>query len=1233
MSRARPADVPRVAPPITYPPELPITERRDELLRTIEAHQVVVVAGETGSGKSTQLPKLCLELGRGTEALIGHTQPRRLAARSVAERVAAELGSEVGGPVGYAVRFTDEVGPSTMVKLMTDGILLAEIRRDRDLRRYDTIIIDEAHERSLNIDFLLGYLRGLLRRRPDLKVIITSATIDTERFSKHFDDAPIVLVEGRTYPVEVRYQPTEDSNQATAISEAVTDLFTERDGDVLVFCSGEREIRDAIEELEAAELPNTEVIPLYARLSAAEQHRVFSTGRARRVVVATNVAETSLTVPGIRSVVDVGTARISRFHRRTKVQRLPIEDISQASANQRAGRCGRLGPGVCVRLYAEEDFAARPEFTEPEIQRTNLAAVILQMAALGVGEIESFPFVDPPERRAIRDGITLLEELGALDPDQQGTRKWLTDLGRRLARLPVDPRLGRMVLAGAEMGCLREVLVVASGLSVQDPRDRPTGEEQQAAELHARFRVAGSDFSSMLQLWQHLIELRREGSSSRFRRRCRQEYINYKRVREWQDVHAQLRRVANDLGLRSNRQDAPDDAVHQAILTGLLSQVGVRDPDAREYRGARGARFVVARDSALHRSSPRWVMAGEIVETNRLWARRVAQIQPSWVEAAAPHVVRYSYGEPWWDGEQGLALVSERATLFGLPLAEGRAVPYRRVDESQARAMFIRHALVEGDWHGRYPFRDHNQRVAAEARDLEARTRRSDILAADSELFSFFDDRLGSDVTSAGHFSRWWKRMRREEPERLHLRLDDVVIADTDAVDSDFPTTWTVGELELDLDYRYSPGDAADGVVIDVPIAAMHRLDANAFDWLVPGKRAELVSELLRSLPKEHRKRLLPIAETARAISAALPVHPGPVIETLRAAVFERTDHRIPADALELERLPSHLRPHFRIVDAEDREIASGPSLDALRSEMTDRVRADLSSTGHVIERVGMTDFEVEEVPARVELGGATTVGYPALVDDGETVALRVLATADEQAHAMWAGTRRLLLLTLGSHARAVRHLVDNDLNSGLVVLELGSAASWYRSCAAAAVDDLIEAGGGPAWHRRQWAELRTAVGDHLRERLLEVATASRGVIVAGATLHQRLSAAPPSALEPTFGDVRGQLGQLVFPDFVAAVGASRLDDVARYLAAAHYRIEHARENLRRDQEGLLAILGLEREHQRLLGLLPGSPELEAIGWQLQELRVARFAQHLGARGQVSEKRIRTALRRVLNGT
>jgi len=1228
----------RVAPRISYPDELPIAARVDELKQAISNNQVVVVAGETGSGKSTQLPKICLEIGRGATARIGHTQPRRLAARSIAERVAQELADppagqsgEVGGTVGYAVRFTDRVADHTMVKLMTDGILLAEIRRDRDLRQYDTIIVDEAHERSLNIDFLLGYLHRLLPRRPDLKVIITSATIDTERFAEHFDGAPIVIVEGRTYPVDVRYRDASEIDQPAAIAEAVEDLFTERDGDVLVFCSGEREIRDAIEELA---LPNTEVIPLFARLSAAEQHRVFGAHRGRRVVVATNIAETSLTVPGIRSVVDVGTARISRFNRRTKVQRLPIEEISQASADQRAGRCGRLGPGVCIRLYTEEDYGDRPEFTEPEIQRTNLASVLLQMAALGIGNVESFPFVDPPDRRLIRDGIAVLEELGAVDPDRVGQQKWLTPLGRRLARLPVDPRLGRMVLEAGELGCLREVLVIAAGLSVQDPKERPLDQREVADEHHARFAVDGSDLMGMVELWRYLDEQRRAGSSSRFRRLCRREFISYRRVREWQDVHAQLRRVSNEIGLRVDGRSedaAPADLVHRAVLSGLLSHVGQRDPETRDYRGARGARFTIGRESVLGRSGARWVMAGELVETNRMWARQAARIDPRWVEELGDHLVKRSYGEPWWDATQGLGMVDERVTLYGLPIVEGRAVPFRRADPTAARAMFIRHALVEGDWHGRYPFREHNAEVAAQALSVEARTRRSDALARDEELRAFFDERVGADVTSAGHFGRWWKGVRRETPHLLHLSLHDVLAPDIETHDGDYPESWDLGGLHLDVDYEYEPGAASDGITIEIPVNALHRVDRRAFDWLVPGKREELVRELLRALPKEYRKRFVPLADTAREIIGSLSAEPGPVTEVVRNALGQRLGAPIPVDAVRLESLPHHLRPRFRIVDPGGGGLGAGRDLHELSALIDASLRSQLREDGHTVEVGGLTDFDLEEIPTRVRLdSSAVPWGFPALVDEGDAVALRVLPSADEQAASMWAGTRRLLTLVMPSQARALRRLVDNELQRGLAAAGLGSAADWYHDVAAASLDLLLDRAGGPAWTRGAWDVLRQRVADDLHDTIVGVAGASRRILVAAADLRHRMAIEANERLAPTHADVEGQLQRLVFPGFAAALGAERFDDLERYLRAIFARLDAAPGNLRRDHEQMLVVLELEREHDRLRELVGGRPDVDEVAWQLQELRVALFAQSEGARGPISAKRVRSALARIL---
>ncbi|HKN37945.1 MAG TPA: ATP-dependent RNA helicase HrpA, partial [Acidimicrobiia bacterium] len=748
-----------------YPAALPVSERRDDIAAAIAAHPVVIVAGETGSGKSTQLPKICLEVGRGVRGMIGHTQPRRLAARAVAERVAEELGSEVGGVVGYAVRFTDRVSDHTLVKVMTDGILLNEIQRDRHLRAYDTIIVDEAHERSLNIDFILGYLKQLLPRRPDLKVIVTSATIDTERFSRHFGGAPIVEVSGRTYPVEVRYRAlvdvdapadgdgdgaAEERDQIQGITDAVAELVAGGPGDILVFLSGEREIRDTAEALAALALPDTELLPLYARLSAADQHRVFQPHPGRRIVLATNVAETSLTVPGILSVVDPGTARISRYSHRTKVQRLPIEPVSQASANQRAGRCGRVAPGVCIRLYSETDFRSRPEFTEPEIVRTNLASVILQMAALGLGDVARFPFVDAPDARSIKDGVALLEELGALDPTQKDPKKRLTTLGRRLAQLPLDPRLGRMVLEAEANGCLDEVMVIAAALSIQDPRERPLDKQAAAAEAHARFADRESDFLSYLRLWGYLQERQDALSSNQFRKLCKAEFLNFLRIREWQDIHGQLRQVMRNVGgRRAAVRAAPGEAeesrrrtaIHGAILSGLLSHIGLKSGPRDEYQGARAARFAIAPGSVLFKSAAGWVMAAELVETTRLWARVVARVDPAWAERLGAHLVKRSYSEPHWDAKRGEAMAYERVTLYGLPVVTARKVSYNRVDPAAARDLFIRLALVEGDWRTPHPFWEENRRLVDEVRALATRVRRNDVLVDDEVLIDFYDQR------------------------------------------------------------------------------------------------------------------------------------------------------------------------------------------------------------------------------------------------------------------------------------------------------------------------------------------------------------------------------------------------------------------------------------------------------------------------------------------------------------
>ncbi|MDP9397184.1 MAG: ATP-dependent RNA helicase HrpA, partial [Actinomycetota bacterium] len=921
-------------PAIRYPDVLPVSSRRDDLLAAIRDSQVVIVAGETGSGKTTQLPKMCLELGRGVQGLIGHTQPRRIAARAVAERVAEELGSPLGGAVGYSVRFTDQVGEDTLVKVMTDGILLAEIQRDRDLRAYDTIILDEAHERSLNVDFLLGYLQQLLPRRPDLKLIITSATIDPERFARHFGDAPVVEVSGRTYPVEVRYRPivqdgedTEDTedgerDQTSAICDAVEELGAERSGDILVFLSGEREIRDTADALQRMALRDTEILPLYARLSAAEQHRVFAPHPGRRIVLATNVAETSLTVPGIRCVIDPGTARISRYSSRLKVQRLPIEPISQASANQRAGRCGRVAEGICIRLYSEEDFASRPEFPDPEILRTNLASVILQMTALGLGDIAAFPFVDAPDRRHVRDGVDLLHELGALDPAQSDPRKRLTPLGRQLAQLPVDPRMARMVLEADSNGCLREVLVIAAALSIQDPRERPADKQQVADEKHGRFAEKTSDFLAYLNLWNYLQEQQRELSSSAFRRLCKAEFLHYLRVREWQDLHGQLRQIVRNLGV--SYDDAPSDPVrvHTALLAGLLSHIGLKTAEKNDYLGARGARFGVFPGSALFAKPPRWVMAAELVETSRLWARTVARIQPEWVEPLAQHLVTRVYAEPHWEKKRGGTVALERVTLYGVPIVTGRKVDYGRIDPTLSRELFLQHALVEGDWDTSHAFFAHNRALLDDVEDLEHRARRRDLVVDDRTLYDFYDARIPADVVSARHFDAWWKKAKRTHPDLLTFTPELLLQAPVEL--SDYPDVWRQGGLRLPLSYQFEPGTDADGVTVHVPLSVLNRVDADDFPWQVPGLRHELVTALLRSLPKSLRVSFVPAPDTARAVLDRLSPHDEPLLDALERELRRMTGVVVPRDAWQLDRVPPHLRVTFRVEDDDGRRLAEG---------------------------------------------------------------------------------------------------------------------------------------------------------------------------------------------------------------------------------------------------------------------------------------------------------------------
>jgi len=1285
-------------PALSYPPELPVSARREDLLEAIRSHQVVVVAGETGSGKTTQLPKLCLEAGLGVRGRIGHTQPRRIAARAVADRIASELGTRLGDVVGYKVRFTDRVGDGTLVKLMTDGILLAEIGQDRDLLQYDTLIVDEAHERSLNVDFLLGYLARLLPRRPDLKVIITSATIDPQRFSDHFGGAPVVEVSGRTYPVEIRYRPLDDAagdddpareprDRVEGICEAVLELAYEGEGDVLVFLSGEREIRDAAEALTRLELRGTEILPLYGRLSAAEQHRVFTAHRGRRVVLATNVAETSLTVPGIRYVVDPGTARISRYSHRTKVQRLPIEAISQASARQRAGRCGRLSDGVCIRLYSQEDFESRQEFTDPEILRTHLASVILQMTALGLGEVTDFPFIDPPDGRQVRDGVDLLTELGALEPDRRGHGRRLTPIGRELARLPVDPRLARMIVQAGREGCVHEVMVIAAALSIQDVRERPSDRQQAADEAHRRFADPTSDFLTYLNLWNHLEERQRELSGSAFRRLCHREFLHYLRIREWQDLVAQLRRLSRPVALpagdaadgrrggqrslpgpadrgpeRAGRPDrgrggsrvlaarerrrrrelevtgsVPPEAIHTALLSGLLSHVGLRDAERRDYQGARGARFAVWPGSALFKKPPAWVMAAELVETSRLWGRVLARVEPEWIEAAAAHLVKRQYGEPHWERRRGEVVAVERVTLYGVPVVVGRRVGYGRIDPAAARELFVRHALVEGDWETHHRFFAQNRRTVQEIERLEHRVRRRDLIVDDEELFDFYDRRVPADVVSARHFDAWWKRARHGTPDLLTVTPEVLLREGAGRVrEEDFPQVWACGELELPVSYRFEPGSQDDGVTVQVPVAALDRLDAAEFTWQVPGLREELATALLRSLPKHFRRSFVPAPDHAAAALRALTPGEGSLPEALAAQLSRMAGVRIGADSWQWDRVPDHLRVTFRVVDDGGQVLATGKDLPGLRCRMRPRLRRALSRATAGIERPGLRAWTIGDLPAEVERrtgAGHVLRGYPALVDEGDSVAVRVLDSRTAQEAAMRAGTRRLLLLGVPSPVKRVAGSLPTASKLVLSDNPHGGIAPLLADCLDCAADAVIDRAGGPVRTRRGFEELLLAGSQRLPATFGEVLAAVEQVLAAWQEVRRGLRSTASPTLLPSLVDLREQSDQLVHPGFVTATGIRRLPDLVRYLRAAQRRLEVLPERAARDRDLLGRVLAVSDRYEEFLERLPPqvprSGEVAEIRWMLQELRVGLFAQMIRTAYPVSEKRILKELDRL----
>ena len=1224
-----------VKKPIVFPESLPVSQRKAEIQKLLSEHQVIVVAGETGSGKTTQLPKMCLELGFGDLGMIGHTQPRRIAARSVAARIAEELETELGSLVGYKVRFNDQISDDTQIKLMTDGILLAEIQTDRFLNQYSCLIIDEAHERSLNNDFILGYLKQLLPRRRDLKLIITSATIDVERFSKHFNNAPIIEVSGRTYPVEVRYHPVveeDDQDQLQGILNAVDELQAEGRGDILIFMNGEREIRDTAEALQKQNLKHTEILPLFARLSAQEQNKIFHPSGLNRIVLATNVAETSLTVPGIKYVIDPGTARISRYSYRTKVQRLPIEPISQASANQRKGRCGRVSEGICIRLYSEEDFNSRPEFTDPEILRTNLASVILQMTALGLDDIEAFPFVDAPDKRHIQDGIKLLEELGAFEivRTKSGEKRQLTAVGRQLAQLPVDPRLAKILLTAVSQGTLHEVMIIVAALSIQDPRERPQEKQQASDEKHRRFTDKKSDFLAFLNLWRYLQEQQKELSKNQFRRQCQKDFLNYLRIREWQDIYQQIRLAVREMGLPINSEKAEYQQIHTALLSGLLSHIGLKEAEKQQYLGARNAHFAIFPNSVLFKKQPKWVMAAELVETSKLWGRMVAEIEPEWIEPLAEHLIKKSYSEPRWSKSRGAVIADEKVSLYGVPIVAARPVNYGSIDPTVSREIFIQSALVEGDWNTKHKFFKQNQQLIREVEELEHKSRRRDILVDERTLFEFYDQRIGTEVVSQKHFDTWWKKAEKQDPELLNFERSFLINDDAEQVSKlDFPNFWHQGNLKLKLTYQFEPGTDADGVTVHIPLPLLNQVEMTGFDWQIPGLREELVIALIKSLPKSYRRNFVPAPNYAQAfLSRAVPLEK-PLLDTLIYELRRMTGVTVEAEHWNWEQIPSHLKMTFRVVDENGKKIAESMNLDELKFNLKDRVQESISAVADDgIEQSGLHIWSFADLPQCYEQKQRdfSVKAFPAIVDEKDAVGIKLFETEFEQAVAMQQGLRRLLLLNVPSPIKYLHEKLPNKAKLGLYFTPFGRVLDLIDDCIACAVDKLITDFGGFVWDEAGFEKLRDFVRENLNEVTVDIAQKVEQILSLNHALNQRLKGKMDFTMAFALSDIKSQLSSLVYQGFVQKSGYDRLPDLQRYLQAVDKRIDKLAQDVNRDRAAMLRVEQVQQAYQQLLAKLPKSKpisdEVAEIHYMIEELRVSLFAQQLGTKYQVSDKRV-----------
>lgn len=1229
-------------PKVTYPEQLPVSQKKDDIKQAIANNQVVIIAGETGSGKTTQIPKMCLELGRGVDGYIGHTQPRRLAARSVANRIAEEMQCELGQQVGFKIRFSDQVSDNSYIKLMTDGILLAEIQQDRYLNQYDTIIIDEAHERSLNIDFILGYLKNLLPKRPDLKVIITSATIDPERFSKHFDNAPIIEVSGRTFPVEVRYRPTTeinkddmeaDGDQLQGIFDAVDELCDEGPGDILIFMNGEREIRDTADALSKRNLKGTDVLPLYSRLSNAEQNRIFAPHSRRHIILATNVAETSLTVPGIRYVIDPGTARISRYSYRTKVQRLPIEPISQASANQRKGRCGRIEAGICIRLYSEEDFNSRPEFTDPEILRTNLASVILQMLGLGLGDMQQFPFVQAPDSRNINDGLTLLEELEAIKPAKRHKKTELTKSGRSLSRLPVDPRLAKMVLTADGLGALREVIIIVAALSIQDPRERPQEKRGAADEKHGRFDDPDSDFIAFLNLWNYLEEQQSELSNSQFRKLCQKDFLAYMRIREWQDIVYQLSTVCNEMGMKATTNVADSDRIHQSLLSGMLSHIGFKD-EKQIYKGARNSQFHIFPGSGLFKKSPKWIMAAELVETSKLYARINARIDLKWVEGFAQHLVKRSYSEPHWEKKPGAVIAFEQQTLYGLLIVNKRRCVYSNIDPKVSRELFIRTALVEQELGQNEGFLQYNQELIEDIQVLENKSRRRDILVDEQTLFEFYDKKIPQDVNNRAAFNKWWKGQKQKDKRFLHMSREELMQHGADHVtEFDYPDTWQQENLLLPLAYHFDPGQAVDGVAVQIPVALLNQVQETGFDWHIPAFRHELICALIKSLPKTIRRNFVPAPNYADAVLAAIEPMQGNLIDAISTRLLRMTGVRVEPDAWDLSTLAPHLRLQFEVRDENDKLLARGLNLTKLKAQLQGKVTDTLSKVADKgIEKADLTEWSFGELPSSYvkKQGQYEIKAFPALVDKKDSAAVELFDNEHKAQQAHQQGLRRLVLLNVPSPIKYLQQNLPNKSKLGLYFNPFGKVNDLIDDCIAAAVDSLLTKYGNIRT-AEAFEKAKEQIRGELGDTVVEIATQVEQVLSIAHGLNKRMKGRVDLTMITAHGDIKSQLQSLVFKGFVSQHGAAKMTDLIRYLKAIERRLEKLPVDPNRDRLCVLELEKVAEQYQKLTNKIPkGMPvpeEISNIFWMQQELRVSLFAQTLGTPYPVSAKRVLNAIK------